>query len=183
MCGQDLTKTRVTRSIVMGSLESNKRYQIARTWRGSMSMNVTLVFFRLSSSYIRSTKQFIHFLSFSQKAIMVLIMLELHKPFWVLIYFTHVALFLNNCLWVSFAHLPSRLLASCVLLLSQACILDALQARVLDVFLNSCCSFKLAFLMFFWIRILDALQAYILAILLRHILVVLFDHVLVAPSL
>ncbi len=168
-------QTRVTRSIVMGSLESNKRYQIARTWRGSMSMNVTLVFFRLSSSYIRSTKQFIHFLSFSQKAIMVLIMLELHKPFWVLIYFTHVGLFLNNCLWVSFAHLPSRLLAGCVL--------DALQAHVLDVFPNSYCSFKLAFLMFFWIHILDALQAYILAILLRHILVVLFDHVLVAPSL
>ncbi len=115
MCGQDLTKTRVTRSMVIRGLESNKRYQIVRTWRGSMSMNVTLVLFKLSSSYIRSTKQFIHFLSLSQKAIMVLIMLELHKPFWVLIYFTHVALFLNNCLWVSFAHVPNRLLASCVL--------------------------------------------------------------------
>ncbi len=36
MCGQDLTKTRATRSTVMGGLEFNKRYQIACMWRGSM---------------------------------------------------------------------------------------------------------------------------------------------------
>jgi hypothetical protein len=29
MCGQDLIKTKATRSMVMGGLEFNKRYQIA----------------------------------------------------------------------------------------------------------------------------------------------------------
>ncbi len=89
-------------------------------------------------------QNFTHFLSFSQKVIMVLIVLELHEPFWVLIYLTHVPLFLNNCVWVSFL-----IFSIAFLPLFQAYVLDALQACVLDVFPNSCWSSKLAFLMFF----------------------------------
>lgn len=127
----------------MGGLESNKRYQIARMWRGSMSMNVTLVLFTLSSSYIQSTKQFIHFLFFSQKAIMVLIMLELHRPFWVLTCFTHAALSLNNCLWISFAHLPSHLM----LFFPVLFLLLQVHVWMLFFMVSFCCS-KFAFLLF-----------------------------------
>jgi hypothetical protein len=31
MCGQDLTKTKARRLMIMGGLEFNKHYQIART--------------------------------------------------------------------------------------------------------------------------------------------------------
>jgi hypothetical protein len=40
MCAQDLTKTKATRKMVMGGLESNKHYQIAHMWGGSMSVSV-----------------------------------------------------------------------------------------------------------------------------------------------
>jgi hypothetical protein len=115
MCGQDLTKTRaqdqqlwaVLNSTNVTKLHAHEEVQCLWVW--------TPVLFILSSSYIQSTKQFIHFLSFSQKMIMVLIMLELRKHLWVLVYLIHVALFLSNCVWVSFVHLTGCLLIGCVL--------------------------------------------------------------------
>ncbi len=131
----------------------------------------TPILFRLSSSsYIQSTKKITPFLSFSQKVIMVLIVLELHESLWVFIYFTYVPFFLNNCVWISFAHLPSHILATLPSLCSWC-----------SPSLHSWSFSK--FLLLFQARILDVLQAHIFKTLLGHILVALLDHVLVTLSL
>jgi len=90
----------------------------------------TPVLFRSSSSsYTWFTEKFTHFLSFFQKAIMVLIVLELHEPFWILVCLTHAPLFFEQ-LCVSFICSYFQSCSCC----SHSCCS------------HSCCSFKLTLL-------------------------------------
>jgi hypothetical protein len=120
-------------------------------------------------------------LSFSQKAIMVFIMLELHEPHWVLVCLTLAPLLFQQ-LCVSFNSSSSWSRSSCShsYYSSKIAFLMFLSSHSC-YFPCSCYSFKLTFLMF---SKLTFLLFFLVAFLLlqAHILVALLSCVLVTPS-
>jgi len=88
-------------------------------------------------------------LSLSQKVIMVLIMLELHEPYWVLVCLTPTLL-LSKQLCMSFISSYSWSCSCCShsYYFSKFKVLNVLQAHILVALPRSYYSFKLTFLMF-----------------------------------
>jgi len=85
--------------MIMSSTNLTKLHRHETTWCQWVWTHV--LFRSSSSSYTRSMKKITNFLSFSQKVIMVLIMLELHEPHWVLVCLTPTPL-LSKQLCMSF---------------------------------------------------------------------------------
>jgi len=135
----------------MSSTNVTKLHRHETTW---CQRAWTHVLFRSSSSsYIWSMKKITNFfslsLSLSQKVIMVLIMLELHEPYWVLVCLTPTLL-LSKQLCMSFISSYSWSCSCCShsYYFSKFKVLNVLQAHILVALPRSYYSFKLTFLMF-----------------------------------
>jgi hypothetical protein len=143
MCGWDSTKIRATRSTVMKGHEFNKRYQIAHTWGGMMSMavnpcSIQIIIFLLHFIYEKhySLSLFLsegnhgpHHAWVAWGSLSSCLPYSYSSPLWIVVCEFHFLIFLVAFLLLAFLLL--------------------FQVHILVILPCSCYSFKLTFLLRF----------------------------------